>query len=80
MTERRLRDAAFMLPIVGILLLVPPWIRILDQEARVFGVPVLLVGLFGLWAIGIALTAALATRLSRLGTDDQRAPPDRGDG
>jgi len=65
MPERRLRDAAFLLPLACTLLFLPPYISVFDQDVSVFGVPLLHVYLFGVWLAAIALTAVLSRRLAR---------------
>jgi len=61
----RLRDAATLLPIVGLLLLMPPVITLFAVEADVAGVPLIVVYLFGVWLALIACGAWLARRLAR---------------
>jgi hypothetical protein len=80
--NRRARDAAILLPLGGLLLFLPPYVRLFDQPGDVFGVPLLHVYIFSLWLIGIVLTALLARRLAvregeELGSDsdDGEAPP-----
>lgn len=65
MPNRRLRDAALLLPLAGALLLLPPYIRVFDQDVTVLGLPLLHVYLFGIWLLGIVLTAMLSRRLAR---------------
>lgn len=65
MADRRLRDAALLLPLGGALLLLPPYIRVFDQHVTVLGVPLLHLYLFGIWLLGIVLTALLSRRLAR---------------
>ncbi len=65
MPERRLRDAAFVLPLACTLLFLPPYISVFDQDVSIFGVPLLHVYLFGVWLAAIVLTAVLSRRLVR---------------
>lgn len=65
MLDRRLRDAALLLPLGCTLLFLPPYISVFDQDVAVFGVPLLHVYLFGVWLGAIVLTAALSRRLAR---------------
>lgn len=60
---RKARDRALVLPLVGALLLTPPVAGIFEIEAKIGGVPFLLVYLFAVWAALIAGAAALARRL-----------------
>lgn len=59
----RLRDAAVLLPFVGLLLLMPPFIGLVPLDARVAGIPALFLYVFGVWAVLIVLAALLAHRL-----------------
>lgn len=65
--------------ILGVVCLSPPLMLIFDSQTRVFGVPLLYLYLFGIWAILIILLAC-ATELARPderpnGNGD-RLPPD----
>ena len=74
--QRKARDRALILPLVGLLLLVPPIAAIFQIEARIGGVPFLLVYLFAVWAVLIAGAAGLAGRLrdidAGVGADEDR--------
>lgn len=63
--EKRVRDAALLLPLIGTLIFLPPYIRIFDQDAVLWGIPVLFIYIFLLWLIGIMLTAIVARKLVR---------------
>lgn len=62
----RLLDLAVLLPCVGLLLLMPPFIGLFTRPVTVFGIPLLVLYLFGVWALLIAATALLARRLGEL--------------
>jgi hypothetical protein len=68
----RLHDAAVLLPCVGLLLLMPPFIGLFSPRLTLFGIPLLVLYLFGVWAALIAATAVLARRLD---PPDAAAPP-----
>ncbi len=74
--QRKARDRALILPLVGLLLLIPPVATIFQIEARLGGVPFLLVYLFAVWAALIAGAAWLAGRLRDIdatgGADEDR--------
>jgi hypothetical protein len=74
---RRWRDFAALLPIVGMFLLMPPVIGLFVSDARPFGVPGIVVYVFGIWAALIA-AATLASRSlcasGRPGTRPDGAP------
>ena len=68
----RLRNAAVLLPFVGLLLLMPPFIGLFPPTVLLAGIPVLVLYVFGVWAVLIVLAALLARRLP--GTE--RRPPE----
>jgi NADH:ubiquinone oxidoreductase subunit 5 (subunit L)/multisubunit Na+/H+ antiporter MnhA subunit len=59
----RLHDAAVLLPCVGLLLLMPPFIGLISPRLTLLGIPLLVFYVFGGWAVLIVLTAVLARRL-----------------
>ena len=58
---RKTRDRAFVILMLGIVLLMPPVAGIFEIEARVFGLPATLLYLFAVWA-GLILAAAVLAR------------------
>jgi hypothetical protein len=63
LSDRKTRDRALVLPIVGLILVLPPVAGIFLVDGRIGGVPVTLAYLFVVWAGLIAGAAALARRL-----------------
>lgn len=64
-TGRKSREAAILLPLLSLLLIVPPFVEIFTVDVTVFGVPLLAAYLFAVWA-GMILCAFLLSRtLSR---------------
>jgi hypothetical protein len=68
MTERSFRtskapDAAVVLPVFGVFLLLPPVISLFAAPVTVWGVPLIVLYVFGAWAGLIACAALLARRL-----------------
>lgn len=61
----RLRDAAVVLPLVGLFLLMPPTITLFTAWQHVAGVPLIVAYLFGVWIALIACAALLAHRIAR---------------
>lgn len=59
----RIRDAAALLPVLGLVLLMPPVITLFAGPYEVAGVPLSVAYLFGAWLGLIALAALLARRL-----------------
>lgn len=72
LSRRKLRDRSVALLIVGIVLLMPPLLRIGTIDTTVFGIPFALVYLFGVWAF-LVIGAALLARPLR---DSDRTPQD----
>jgi hypothetical protein len=68
----RARDAARVLPMLGLFLLMPPVITLFAAPLRVAGVPLIVVYLFGVW-LALVLGAAL---LGRALQPRAPAPPD----
>lgn len=62
--KRRTADRAMVLPLLGLVLLMPPIAMIFEINAKVFGIPVTLIYLFAVWAFLIIGAAFLAPRLS----------------
>ncbi len=61
----RLRDAAVVLPILGLLLLMPPMITLFVDRYDVSGVPLIVAYLFGVWIALIVCAALLARAIAR---------------
>lgn len=59
----RIRDAAALFPVLGLVLLMPPVITLFASTLFVAGIPLIIVYLFGVWLGLIAGTALLARRL-----------------
>lgn len=63
--HRKTRDRAFVVLLLGIVLLMPPVAEIFEIEARILGLPTTLIYLFVVWAGLILATAILARALMR---------------
>lgn len=72
--DARLRDAAVLLPGIGLLLLMPPFIGLVSPQRTLIGVPLPVLYLFGVWAALIVGAAMLARRLE----PPDRRPPEAG--
>ncbi len=70
--RRRAADGVVALLALGVWLLMPPVISLFVGPERLFGVPVLVVYLFGVWFAFILATMLLSRRLPRIRDD---APP-----
>ncbi len=58
--KRRNVERQVALFLIGVLMFVPPLLVVFDRAARVGGIPVLYLYLFGAWTALIALTAAMS--------------------
>lgn len=74
--DTRRRDAAFVLPAFGTLLLLPPFLNLFNRGLLVFGIPLEAVYLFGVW-LALILGAFAMTR-RRTGAAEDPAPGDDG--
>lgn len=61
----RARDAAAVLPLLGLFLLLPPVITLFVAAIDIAGVPLIVVYVFGVWLSLIVCAALLARRLAR---------------
>jgi hypothetical protein len=61
--KRRYRELAVVLPLGGVILFMPPYLRVFSRHDFLFGIPVMHLYIFGAWLFGILLTALLARRL-----------------
>src|SRR3546814_4891303 len=77
--RRRYRELAVILPLGGVILFMPPYLRIFNRADFLFGIPVMHLYIFGAWFLGILLTALLARRLipPAAGAAGDRGAPDR---
>lgn len=69
--SQRNRDLAFLVPLGGLLLLMPPYISIFDRPAFLAGIPLLPAYIFTIWTLGIGLAFLLSRRFHR------QAPPNK---
>lgn len=76
----RIRSAAALAPLLGLVLLLPPLIALFTAPVRVLGIPLIVLYLFGLWAALIAGAARLARHLDTASQapDDDEPPPSAG--
>ncbi len=75
---RGARDVAAVLPFVLALLLIPPAILIFARPVMIAGVPLIVVYLFGIWALAIISATVIARRFSRADTETGTPRPDEG--
>lgn len=64
--SRKVQDGALLLPIVGMVLLMPPAVQVFAIEGTILGIPVPVAYVFGVWLALIVVAAFAATRLARL--------------
>lgn len=82
MTPRRAVEAAFLLPVLGAILFLPPVTLIVSGAAGALGLPLFVPYLFGVWILLIVAAWRLSRRLQRheASLAERRAvpaPPDR---
>lgn len=70
--NRGARDAAAILPFLGLVLFFPPLVYIFTAPLTVAGIPLIVVYIFGVWAAMILATFLVARRLK---PDPEDAPP-----
>lgn len=70
---RRLRLIAFFLPVVGLLLMMPPFVFLFDRPGTFIGVPVIIAFLFMLWGAMIVATFLVQRRLRAHASADDGA-------
>ncbi len=63
--SRRVQTAAFILPVFGALLCVPPLLSVFNVPATVIGIPLVAIYLFSVWIGLIGITFVLSRRLGR---------------
>jgi hypothetical protein len=68
-------DAAVVLPLFGLFLLMPPIITLFATQIDIGGVPLIVVYVFGVWAALILCAALLARRLDPLPPAPATATP-----
>ena len=67
LSNSKTRERAFILPLVGLLLLTPPLAGIFQLDLRLMGIPFTAIYLFAVWSILIAGAAILARHLQKSG-------------
>ncbi|RMF38483.1 MAG: hypothetical protein D6754_07440 [Alphaproteobacteria bacterium] len=61
--NRRDRDLTVLLPVFGALLFLPPIVRLFTGPVTLFGIPLIVLYIFSVWALLILLCLRLARRL-----------------
>ena len=62
-SNQKTRDRAALLPIIGLLLLIPPLADVFQLDARIGGIPVTALYLFAVWGLLIVGAAVLSRKL-----------------
>ena len=70
----RVQDAAVVVPLAGLLLLMPPFMSLFAAPVSVLGIPLVVLYMFGVWAALVLLTWWLARRLAA-SVDSEPPPP-----
>lgn len=63
--RQKARDALFAATLFSVLLLIPPILPFFDQDRSSFGIPVVIVYVFGVWFVLVGLTWWLSRRLPK---------------
>ncbi len=61
--SQRAQSAAVLVPVLGLFLLMPPFVTLFTGMPRPLGVPLIVAYIFGVWAALLVATAVLARRL-----------------
>ncbi len=61
--RRRTETAAALLPVLGVFLLMPPFVRVFAGDVTVFGAPLILAYLLAVWVALIVAAAQLSRGL-----------------
>ncbi len=69
------RQIALCLPLFGLVLLLPPAVRVFAVPAAIMGLPLIVIYVFGIWAALIIGTALLARYLGREDVVERRTEP-----
>ena len=75
--HRKYREAALIVPMLGLFLLLPPFIGLFSNGKTLFGIPLILMYIFMVWICLILITRFLASRLiqnDRAGHNDTAQP------
>ena len=63
--QRKLQDAAILLPIFGAFLIISPIITIFAGSTTLFGLPLIFLYIFGVWLGLVIIARAMARRLDK---------------
>ena len=63
--RRKLQNIALALPLFGAAMILPPVVLVFAPDVRVFGTPVIVIYLFGIWLCFILTTFFLSRRLKQ---------------
>ena len=61
--RRRWQDAAFVIPVFAVLVMLPPFLNLFAVRRMVFGLPLEVVYLFTIWAVLVGCGVMLSRRL-----------------
>ncbi len=69
--KRGTRDLASVLPFAAIFLFLPPFVLTFTAPVALGGIPLIVLYIFGVWALVILCAAIVASRLAGAGARDQ---------
>jgi len=61
--QKKMENAAFFLPFLGVALVVPPILSVFSVATKIFGIPLLVVYIFTVWLGLIGVTFFLSKRM-----------------
>lgn len=68
----RTANLAVLVPVLGLFLWLPPFVGLFSAPLRVFGIPLIVAYLFGVWVVLVAVACRLASQLDL--TDAEATP------
>lgn len=72
MNISKIRDSIVALTVIGTWLMMPPMLEVFQGPPAIFGMPMIVVYLFGTWLVLIVTTALVVRRIARF--EGQSAP------
>lgn len=61
--SQRAHSAAVVVPVLGLFLLLPPFITLFTGDVQLLGIPLIVIYIFGVWVVLLVFTAWLARHL-----------------
>ena len=71
---RNIRDAAAILPVAAIFLLLPPVILVFSAPVLIIGIPLIVLYIYGVWACLVLVALLVALRVEETDRDGKNGP------